>query len=167
VCLDSISGAGIVSPEDECIAHESVELLEALCRYRKCIQDQCDTSFLFLARELFPVCLSEIYARPNEAGRLNALMSAFRSCETLLMRGGAKPDEMASFQYFIENSLEREIIQPLCRDIETDLRMHLHSARIIGIASVNPFKDGVRDLSSFTNLPPIRMLNYQVSFLFI
>ena len=84
----------------------------------------------------------------------------------MLMRGGAKPDEMASFQYFIENSLEREIIQPLCRDIETDLRMHLHSARIIGIASVNPFKDGVRDLSSFTNLPPIRMLNYQVSLLF-
>ena len=79
------------------------------------------------------------------------------------MRGGTNVAEMTALQNYIESSLEREIIQPLCRDIETDLRIHLHSARIVGIAEVNPFKNGVRDLSLFTNLPAMRMLNYRVS----
>lgn len=164
--MDAIRGAGILSHEDVELVSEFIELAETLCVYRKNVQDQCDTSFLFFTRELFPICLSQIYAKSNEAGRVIMLVNAFRSCETLLMRGGATNEEMAMFENYLESCLDREIIEPLCRDIETDLRLHLHSARIVGVAEFNPIKDGVRDLSSFTGLPPIRMLNRQVRNIF-
>lgn len=151
-----------MNQEDIDLASEFIELAETLCVYRKNIQDLCDTSFLFFTLELFPICLSQVYAKSNEAGRIIMLVNAFRNCETLLMRGGATNEEMAMFENYLELCMDREIIEPLCRDIETDLRLHLHSARIVGVADFNPIKDGVRDLSSFTNLPPIRMLNRQV-----
>lgn len=78
------------------------------------------------------------------------------------MRAGASNEDMMTFGNFLERCLDREIIQPLCRDIENDLRLHLHAAHIVGVADVNPMTQGVRDLSSFTNLPPVSMLNRQV-----
>ena len=86
ICLDAIRGASLLSDEDVVLASEFVELVEVLSTYRKSVQDQCDTSFLFFTRELFPVCLADIYVKPNESGRLTLLVSAFRNCETLLMR---------------------------------------------------------------------------------
>ena len=163
ICLDSIQGAGVLGEQEVVDIADHVELIEMLSGYRKTVQNQCDTSFLFFVRELFPAMLSGIYGNAHESGRLPLLINSFRCCETLLMRGGANADEMAVLQNYIEDCLAREIIQPLCRDIETDLRLHLHSARIIGIAEVNPLKSGVRDLSYFTNLPAMRMLNYRVS----
>jgi WASH complex subunit 7 len=160
--MDAIKGASLLSVEDTTVAFELIELAEVLCTYKKSIENHCDTSFLFIARELFPVCLSGIFSNADESGRLPLLVSAFRCCEKLLARGGANASEIVELENYIEACVEREIIQPLCRDIETDLRLHLHSARIVGVANANPFKDGVCDLSSFTNLPPIRMLNYQV-----
>ena len=162
ICLDAIRAASLLNEEDAVIACEFMELVETLSMYRKSVQDQCDTSFLFFTRELFPVCLSDIYAKPNESGRLALLVKAFRNCETLLMRAGASDEELATFDNYIRTSLDREIIQPLCRDIETDLRLHLHSARIAGVMNTNPFKDGVRDLSLLTRLPPICTWRHQV-----
>ena len=138
ICLDAIRGASLLSDEDVVLASEFVELVEVLSTYRKSVQDQCDTSFLFFTRELFPVCLADIYVKPNESGRLTLLVSAFRNCETLLMRAGASDSEVATFDNYIRTSLEREIIQPLCRDIETDLRLHLHSARIACLLYTSP-----------------------------
>lgn len=163
ICMDAILGASVLNSADADAIPDLISLAEALATYRKSVHNACDTSFLFLTRELFPICLSQIYSNPDESGRLPVLLSAFRSCETLLMRAGANVDEMAQLQNYFEMHIESEIIQPLCRDIETDLRLHLHSARIMGVANTNPLKDGVRDLSAFVNLPPLRMLNYQVS----
>jgi len=163
MCLDSIQGSGVLSAQDVSDVAELVELVDTMSSYRKSIEHLCDTSFLFFVRELFPAILSGIYANASEAGRLPLLINCFRCCETLLMRGGANKEQMMAFESYIEECLNRELIQPLCRDIETDLRLHLHSARIEGIAEVNPLKNGVRDLSFFTKLPAIRMLNYKVS----
>ena len=35
---------------------------------------------------------------------------------------------------------EQEVLLPLCRDIETDLRLHVHSAHLKGTINVNPTK---------------------------
>jgi len=37
-------------------------------------------------------------------------------------------------------SVKQEIIEPLCRDVETDLRLHVHSSHLKGTVFVNPTK---------------------------
>ncbi|KXJ13474.1 WASH complex subunit 7 [Exaiptasia diaphana] len=48
-------------------------------------------------------------------------------------------------------------LQPLCRDIETDLRLHIHQH--LQLDDRNPFKVGMRDLSHFLKLRPIRFFD--------
>jgi WASH complex subunit 7 len=52
---------------------------------------------------------------------------------------------------------EQEVVTPLCRDIETDLRLHVHSAHLKGTVNINPTKTGVRDLSWFLQVQPLRL----------
>jgi hypothetical protein len=39
---------------------------------------------------------------------------------------------------------EQEVVTPLCRDIETDLRLHVHSAHLKGTVNINPTKVNLR-----------------------
>ncbi|XP_064999104.1 uncharacterized protein LOC135633505 isoform X4 [Musa acuminata AAA Group] len=48
-----------------------------------------------------------------------------------------------------------EIVGPLCRDIETDLRLHVHSTYLKGSVVVNPTKTGVRNLSWYLQIKPL------------
>lgn len=59
-------------------------------------------------------------------------------------------------------ALDAEILSPLCTDIETDLRLHIHSARLTGVVEANPIESGVKDLSHFLRIPPFRLLSKQV-----
>ena len=48
----------------------------------------------------------------------------------------------------------KAILDPLCRDVETDLRLHIHSH--LAVSDRNPFKTGVKDLAKFLNIKPLR-----------
>jgi WASH complex subunit 7 len=48
----------------------------------------------------------------------------------------------------------------LCQEIETDLRWHIHAH--LGVTDRNPFKDGVRDVSPWLRLPPLRIFGTTV-----
>jgi hypothetical protein len=48
------------------------------------------------------------------------------------------------------------------REIETDLRLRIHSAQIAQIAKVNPMKDGSSDLATFVNMRPLHVLGHVV-----
>ena len=68
-----------------------------------------------------------------------------------------------AFKKEVIGYLEEAIVQPLCTDVETDLRMHIHSAIIVQeLAQRNPLRDGVKDLSRFFALPPIRFCGTSV-----
>ena len=49
-------------------------------------------------------------------------------------------------------------MEPLCREIETDLRLRIHSAQIVQLQKSNPIKEGVKDLSTFVGMRPLRVL---------
>ena len=59
----------------------------------------------------------------------------------------------------IMQMLSDEIIDPLCRDIDLDLRSHIHSAHDIQLDRENPFKSGLRDLGKFCKLRPLRFFD--------
>jgi WASH complex subunit 7 len=51
----------------------------------------------------------------------------------------------------------QHILKPLCRDIETDLRLHIHIH--LRLDERNPFKTGQKDLGAFIKCRPIRFLD--------
>jgi WASH complex subunit 7 len=87
------------------------------------------------------------------------MVSAFSSSECLLYRSGAADDLHRALEDELLQDLEECIIRPLCHDIETDLRLHIHSARLTGVVEVNPFR---RDLSKFLSVVPLRLATVEV-----
>ena len=98
----------------------------------------------------------------NQAQRLPVLVSAFRASQKILLRGTATPELLEGFEAEMQLALEEEILGPLCTDVETDLRLHIHSARLTGVVEVNPVQSGVKDLSQFLRIPPMRLLTKEV-----
>ena len=53
------------------------------------------------------------------------------------------------------------MLEPLCRAIETDLRLHIHMH--LQLDDRNPFKVGVKDLGAFIRLQPIRFFDKYIN----
>ena len=67
-------------------------------------------------------------------------------------RGEASKQQIAAFEQELLDALDDEIIRPLCVDIETDLRQHIHSARYGGAVNVE-----VKDIGKFLRVIPLRV----------
>ena len=57
--------------------------------------------------------------------------------------------------------LDGDVTRRLCRDIENDLRLHIHTG-VVKLDDRNPFKVGLHDLSHFLALLPIRFLQKKI-----
>ncbi|GBG71173.1 hypothetical protein CBR_g8475 [Chara braunii] len=124
------------------------------------VDEVCDCSFLFWHREMMPACFAACYARPEEANKLSYAVAAFLDAVKVLRWGNNGTDDLVEmWQREIEEVLQQEILTPLCQDIETDLRLHVHSSSLKGTIHVDPTKTGIRDLSSFLRMRPIRLLS--------
>ena len=55
----------------------------------------------------------------------------------------------------------QSVLEPLCREIETDLRLHIHMH--LQLEDRNPFKVGLTDLSVFLRLRPIRFFDRYIN----
>ena len=53
------------------------------------------------------------------------------------------------------------LLEPLCRDIETDLRLHIH--KHLQLQDRNPFKVSLKDLANFLKLRPIRFMDRYIN----
>ena len=142
--------------------------------------DACDTSFLYKCGDLFPACLADVYDEPDEvrlndfrltsaeqqkltnmfesfslikAHRLNLLVQAFSASIGLLNRGKASKQQIAAFEQELLDALDDEIIRPLCVDIDTDIRRHVHSACSSGAANVD-----AKDIGKFLRVVPLRVV---------
>ena len=94
--------------------------------------------------------------------RLPYVIAAFGDAAGLL--GGAQHEAdnttfQKAYEQFIEQALEDEIVEPLCRDIENDLRLHVHSVHLDHMAAPNPKQSDSRLLTRgrYLGLSPIRL----------
>ena len=53
--------------------------------------------------------------------------------------------------------LNHNLVEPLCHGVENDLRLHIHMH--LKVADRNPFATGVRDLTPFLRMPPLRVFD--------
>ena len=142
--------------------------LGILVRIRSLMTEACDLSFVFHSLELYPEFVKHIYADPSQAPRLPNVIASLEDAALMLKHTCHDADEASSllvaFKKEILTILEEEVIQPLCKDTDDDLRMHIHSSLIVQeLEQSNPMRDGVQDLSRFFALPAIRFCGQNVS----
>jgi len=133
--------------------------LDMLSELGKCIRNITKCDFLYWSKNMLPVHLNDIYANPENAHRLHYLFAALQDVQPVLQSAKHKPGEelLAAFKGFIDDILKSNLLDRLCRDIETDLRLHIHSH--LAVSERDPWKNGLQDLASLVRLRPLRVFD--------
>ena len=131
-----------------------------LSNISKSIVMACDTSFLYYHTDILPFVIKSIYNQSTEANRLqyvlNALNDGIRQCQHVLHMDATA--FVVNYRDILRHAITTEVIQPLCHDIETDLRLHIHTKHLDHMQTVNPKTEKIRPLRQFLDLPPLRIV---------
>ena len=133
--------------------------LAHLTSYQKLIDSLTNCSFLYWTPNLVPVFFSDIFTHPSQVNRLHYLFLAFH--DVLLLFSGCEVSQRHLLKYEYQQEilhyLHTSIIDPLCREIETDLRLHIHS---VVLSQINlRHSVTIRDLSKFLLIQPLHFFS--------
>ncbi|XXG67338.1 hypothetical protein AAC387_Pa06g0709 [Persea americana] len=150
----------------ESIGHLNIDYLrieklilkaDVIADFKSIVEGVTNCGFLYWRKEMIRTWFSMVYMDVDKFSWLQYLVDAFCDGLWLLRQGHVGKFTLQSHEEEIENAVKHEIISPLCRDIETDLRLHVHSIHLKGSVHVNPTKTGVRNLSWYLQLKPLRL----------
>eukprot|EP01117_Protostelium_nocturnum_P006288 TRINITY_DN2269_c0_g1_i2.p1 TRINITY_DN2269_c0_g1~~TRINITY_DN2269_c0_g1_i2.p1 ORF type:complete len:1054 (+),score=430.50 TRINITY_DN2269_c0_g1_i2:224-3385(+) len=141
-----------------------VQELDLLCEWEDNLRAATNCNFFYWSRSMLPIYLSDLYQKPHQAYRMQYLFAALRDIIPTFQQA-LHLDTQLLYQNLksqIDEALHQYILTPLCIDVETDLRFHVHSH--LAVIERNPIKSGVKDLSQFFNIKPIRYFDQMVHF---
>lgn len=144
-------------------ANEPIKLiwkLRLLSDFQRKIRSACDCSFFYWSRELLHPFLSDLYHQPEQANRIQYIVGGFLDGMKLLRGAQHEVDNapyIKAYADFIESVLEEEIVDPLCKDVENDLRLHVHSVHLDHLEAPNPKSADFKVLHYYLDLRPIRL----------
>ncbi|XP_077067097.1 WASH complex subunit 4 [Siphateles boraxobius] len=134
--------------------------LDLISELRERVKVQCDCSFLYWHRTVFPIYLDDVYENAVDAARIHYMFSALRDCVPTMLH--AKHMEscdqlLECYDTEIMEIFNEHLLDKLCKEIEKDLRLSVHTH--LKLDDRNPFKVGMKDLAHFFSLKPIRFFN--------
>ncbi|KAL3664094.1 hypothetical protein V7S43_010979 [Phytophthora oleae] len=144
-------------------AGEPVKLiwkLRLLSDFQRKIRSACDCSFFYWSRELLHPFLADLYNQPEQANRIQYVVGGFLDAIKLLRGAQHEMDNelyVNAYAEFIESVLEEEIVENLCKDVENDLRLHVHSVHLDHLDAPNPKSADFKVLHYYLDLRPIRL----------
>ncbi|KAI3963386.1 hypothetical protein MKW98_022808 [Papaver atlanticum] len=119
-----------------------ISKVELVAKFQRTLEEVTECSFLYWREEMIGTWFSMVYMDVNKLSWLQYLLDAFCDGLRLLKHGHVG---------------KSDIIAPLCKDIETDLRLHVHSTHLKESVPENPRKTGLRNLSCYIQLKPLRL----------
>ncbi|KAL6474366.1 hypothetical protein MHYP_G00179270 [Metynnis hypsauchen] len=134
--------------------------LDLISELRERVKVQCDCSFLYWHRAIFPIYLDDVYENAVDAARIHYMFSALRDSVPTMLH--AKHMEFCEqllecYDKEIIDVFHEHLLDKLCKEIEKDLRLSVHTH--LKLDDRNPFKVGLKDLAHFFSLKPIRFFN--------
>ena len=151
----------LVSDKDRVNIKLLVQRIVMLSNASKSIVTACDTSFLYYHTDILSFIIKSIYSQSTEANRLQYVLNAFndgiRQCQYVLHMDATF--FVVNYRDILRHAIATEVIQPLCHDIETDLRLHIHTKHLDHMQTVNPKTEKkIRPLRQFLDLSPLRIV---------
>ncbi|ORC88736.1 uncharacterized protein TM35_000151670 [Trypanosoma theileri] len=143
--------------------------LNRVISYQMTLQTATDCDFLYWQRETFyPLFFDRIYQKPLKAEYLPYLLMAMHDCRPTILSSKHVKDSVKlldNYISYIKKCFSKSLIEPLCTDVENDLRLSTHSVvlgqpfRKIELETSSLLSSGARDLARFTRLVPLRFFN--------
>jgi WASH complex subunit 7 len=139
-----------------------------------------DTSFLYFTIDLIPLFIRDMYDHPEQIHRLPYLLASLRDSAPMLMSmrrwfdsqpagaitfaSSAQPPAPAlgalpyfeCFQREVARMLDVELVNPLCHEVETDLRLHIHS---VALQQESLRNKKLKHLTTLLQLKPFRLFS--------
>ncbi|ESO99519.1 hypothetical protein LOTGIDRAFT_113446 [Lottia gigantea] len=143
---------------------ETLRKLDAICEFREKVRQACDCSFIYWHRVILPLYLTDLCDNVTDTHRIHYMFTAIKDCVSPMLRVKHLPDStelLTVFDKEIMAFLNDNLIDPLCRYIETDLRLHIHQH--LQLDDRNPFKVGIKDLSHLLKIRPIRFFDRYIN----
>eukprot|EP01038_Epipyxis_sp_PR26KG_P006379 gene6379-8787_t len=160
VLIEIVLSSSVSNEKDNNRIRGYLNKLLALANFPKDVLNTCDTSFMYNHLALLPPLVHAIYSLPTEASRLQYIFSAFEDgiklCQ-MVTHSDVTPF-FVNYRLNLCAGLKMCIIEPLCADIETDLRLHIHTKHLDHMQALNPKTENLKPLRPFLDLAPLRIL---------
>ncbi|KAJ4462623.1 putative WASH complex subunit 4 [Paratrimastix pyriformis] len=154
MCLDVVSQKLYTRDKDVDELMALLRQIETVATFNDLIAEACDTSFLYYwGMDLIPIFLADIYQHPSQAHQLQYLLMALH--DPLRHLKATHPTAASQYRERTLSAFEDRVINPLCRDIETDLRLHVQR-NLLTPDALPPPTFGP-DRSPLIQLPPLRL----------
>ncbi len=102
--------------------------LELLSSWQGAVESTCNCDYLYWVTNLVPAFFQDIFKHPTEVNRLQYLFAAFRDAQFMLGKSLVTPEEFRkAYKLEVLGHFTAAIISPLSREVENDLRLHIHS----------------------------------------
>eukprot|EP00602_Paraphysomonas_sp_CaronLab_P007109 CAMPEP_0185031460 /NCGR_PEP_ID=MMETSP1103-20130426/18944_1 /TAXON_ID=36769 /ORGANISM="Paraphysomonas bandaiensis, Strain Caron Lab Isolate" /LENGTH=1209 /DNA_ID=CAMNT_0027566997 /DNA_START=38 /DNA_END=3667 /DNA_ORIENTATION=- len=158
-----VLGAGQLGEADANKLRAYVKRMSYIGNITRTVREYCDTQYLYHHKDtLFPIAVANIFSTPTSMGshKLQYLVAAFcygaRSCGSVI-HIESEPF-VTAYREFLLSVLRREIVEPLCRSIETDLRLHIHTKHLTHMQASNPKTEDQRPLKPYLDIAPVHVL---------
>mmetsp|Transcript_22201 Transcript_22201/g.36299 ORF Transcript_22201/g.36299 Transcript_22201/m.36299 type:complete len:1318 (-) Transcript_22201:84-4037(-) len=135
--LDPMILENVISTDDLLDVESYLKDLSHFAAIEETLYNECDCSFLYFYRDLFPAFVQNLYksSQGSALTHTQSVFSALSDPERILVRvrhldrnesSGLTP---SAFEYhkFVSKLVNEEYIEPLCEFIETDLRFAVYS----------------------------------------
>ncbi|XP_014677471.1 PREDICTED: WASH complex subunit 7-like [Priapulus caudatus] len=137
-----------------------VELLKARGTAEGTLAEATDCSFLYWHRVVFPIYLQDVFEGASDSRRIHYMFGALRDCVAPLKQTChlESPHLLTeAFEKEMMANVKEHLLAPMCREVETDLRLHIHSH--LQLDDRNPYKKGLRDPSRLLRVKPTRFFH--------
>ena len=144
--------------------------LELLGSLQPLLGAACDCSFLLSSRGLLPLFFAGMQQHWPRAFQLPYLLAAVGDAGDVVAAaqdaGAVHTRALEELRAFVFGALEDEVVAPLCQQVETDLRLHIHSVQTADASALSPaevapnnvMREEVADVKCVLALPPLLLL---------
>ncbi|XP_067640358.1 WASH complex subunit 4 isoform X2 [Eurosta solidaginis] len=144
-------------PQDQC---ERFQLLMAriltLADFQANVAKICDTSFIYWHQLVLSAYLKQVVERKLDFNSFQYILRAFNECgKTLQCMGLGEFKISKNLARTTYDNLRSEIVSKLCAQIETFLRLEVHTN--LQLDKMSPFEQGIDDYRDLINVCPMEL----------
>jgi len=112
--------------------------------------------------------------RKSNAAGLQFVVDGFCDCEKALLRcvphlkdcdnpeNGNNAYVTAFRKFIIDTVLQEEIVSPMCRDVENDLRLAVHTKNLAHMSAINPKTDKAKKMRPYLEMQPLVVFDQRI-----
>ncbi|KOC69164.1 WASH complex subunit 7 [Habropoda laboriosa] len=153
-CASQLSDA--FKEEDIVKLRFSLDHYDTVAELHNIITEHCDYSILLHHQNIIPAYFFSVANSNLSINHIVHLFNAFNS--TISEQEGLNLKEKRITQ--LKEMLTKSILQPVCHEIETNLRLHVHAH--LKLDSTNPFDIGVKDGGRIVRSLPLPLANIMI-----